>query len=321
MPATSQIYQAHSYYDQKDDFWQKYRKGRPAPPPLFYSKIFEYHRQHGGQFGTVHDVGAGPGIHTASISQPFENILVSDIAKSNVEVAQSHLKELIDKPVVFHTSKLEDANWIEAESVDLVFAATVMHLTDLDKAMDSFDRQLRPGGTLSIAAMGYSALEDKRLQDAWQKLFQTAGDLHWIQPTLKQDEATRKAAMRPILCSASAYDAIPLPMSFLKEGALRYKVNFPEDWSWYKCHVSDENEKFVPLWSQIGETDKVVYEKVEGWDIEVDLVGLKEMAESFPGMTDLPEWEDCCRVFEEVVGSGKVKGVWPHVLILATKRR
>lgn len=255
------------------------------------------------------------------LSQPFEDVLVSDIAKSNIEVARLHLEDLIDKPVIFHISKLEDVDWIENESVDLVFAATVMHLTDFDKAMDSFDRQLKPGGTLAIAAMGYSVWEDERLQSAWQRLFQTAGDLHWIKPTLKQDEATKQAAMRPILCSASAYDAVPLPTTFFEEGALRYKVNFPEGWSWYKCQVSDENEPFVPLWSQIGETDRIAYEQVEGWGTEVVLDGLKEIAESFPGLTELPEWGECCRVFEEEVGDGKAKGTWPHVLILATKKK
>ncbi|KAF2168795.1 hypothetical protein M409DRAFT_20811 [Zasmidium cellare ATCC 36951] len=321
MSTTSQTHHAHSYYDQKDEFWQKYRKGRPVPPPSFYSKVLDYHREHGGHFGTIHDVGAGPGIHTAKISEPFEKVLVSDIAESNVEMAQSHLKGY-DKPITFHTSKLEDADWITRESVDLVFAATVMHLTDLDKAMDAFNRQLKPGGTLAIAVMGYSAWFNKKLQDAWGGMFRKACDIHWIQPRLKYDEATRKTSMSVIACSASEYDAVPLPTSFLEEGALRYKVNFPDGWSWYKAHISDENEKYVPRWSQVGETDKVVHEEEAGWDIEVDFAGLKEIADSFPTMTDREKWGEYWQVFDEIFkDDGKVKGVWPHVMLLATKKK
>ncbi|KAK4499823.1 hypothetical protein PRZ48_008009 [Zasmidium cellare] len=321
MSGNTDAHHAHSYYDQQDDFWEKYRKGRHAPPQSFYSRIFDYHRQHGGKFGTIHDVGAGPGIHTAKIAQPFGKVLVSDIADSNVEVARSHLKDF-DKPITFHVSKLEDVSWIVPESVDLVFAATVMHLTDLDKAMESFNRQLKPGGTLAIAVVGYSAWFNKRFQDAWGRMFQEACDKHWIRPRLKEDEATKKSAMSTIACSASAYDAVPLPTSFLEEGALRYKVNFPDEWSWYKIHISDESEKYVPLWSQIGETDKVIYEKADGWDIEVDFAGLEEIANSFPSsLSDREKWGEYWKVFEEVIGDGKIKGVWPHVMILATKKR
>lgn len=312
---------ASTIYTQKDDFWQKYRNGRPSPPTSFYKRIFDYHRKHGGIFGTIHDSGAGPGVHTARISEPFERVLVCDIAESNIDVARTYLRDLKDKPITFHAAKLDDASWVEPETVGLVFASTVMHLTDLDKAMDSFDHQLKPGGTLAIACLGYTAWHDKRLQDAWTGMFLKTVDEQWIKPRRDEIAATGKQPPKNALdVSASGYDAVPLPTTFLEEGALRYRINHPDGWSNYKVLISDENEAIVPLWSQIRNSDKIVEEAESEWEIEVDLAGLREIADSFPVWGDYSEWQDYWNEFEDILGGEKAEGVWPHVLLLATKK-
>lgn len=43
-------------YNQHEACWRKYVRGRPAVPDAFFSRILAYH--------TVHDIGAGIGIHT-----------------------------------------------------------------------------------------------------------------------------------------------------------------------------------------------------------------------------------------------------------------
>lgn len=41
------------------DAWKTYKEFRPAYPQSMLDLWFDYHRNHGGRFAAVHDVGAG----------------------------------------------------------------------------------------------------------------------------------------------------------------------------------------------------------------------------------------------------------------------
>ena len=45
-------------YSGESNCWAEYQKGRPEVPESFYERIFNYHAEHGGQFGIAHDTGA-----------------------------------------------------------------------------------------------------------------------------------------------------------------------------------------------------------------------------------------------------------------------
>jgi trans-aconitate methyltransferase len=48
-----------------------YASGRPAYSPALYDVVFSHHAATGGQFGTLLDVGCGPGNATRDCMQPF----------------------------------------------------------------------------------------------------------------------------------------------------------------------------------------------------------------------------------------------------------
>lgn len=104
-------------YDQDSDFWQKYVKGRPQVPDSFFERVFGYHAEHGGDFGTVHDAGAGPGNHSSRLAKRFKKVIVSDYAERNIETAKAHLSGL---QYEFRVTKLEDTiQSLPAASVDM----------------------------------------------------------------------------------------------------------------------------------------------------------------------------------------------------------
>ncbi|KAK4494625.1 hypothetical protein PRZ48_013981 [Zasmidium cellare] len=301
-------------FDKDGAFWANYLSGRPQPPDAFYERIFSYHASHGGDFGTAHDVGARAGVHTAQIAKRFQHVLVSDIEEQNVQAAQRRHGSLPGEPV-FHTAKLEDASWIEQESVDLVFAASCINWCDLEMAIEAVDWQLKAGGTLAIAGMGFAALENARAQDVWYRLFQRGVERNYI-----QKEEKGSVALSALACDASAYDAVPIPERVFDAGALRYRLNFLPGWSWYLAQVPGEREDVVPRRSQIGANDVVKDQEQDGWSFQADMAALRRMAGSFPIWGDGTGFEDLWSELEDIVGAGTVEGVWPAVLILARKR-
>lgn len=136
---------SNNLYDQQSLFWKEYLEARPQVPDCFFSRILGYHAEHGGHFGTLHDAGAGPGVHTARLSKRFQQILVSDASKSNISIARTHLEK--EGNCSFRIARLEDADGLEPASMDMVFATNVLHFTDVDEAIEAITYQLKPGGT------------------------------------------------------------------------------------------------------------------------------------------------------------------------------
>ncbi|KAK4503432.1 hypothetical protein PRZ48_004347 [Zasmidium cellare] len=303
-------------FDIDSSFWTNYEKGRPSIPDSFFNRILQYHQAHAGGWETLHDAGAGPAVHTSRLSQPFARVLISDVLEQNIAAAKSRLQ---GTEVHHHTAKLEDASWIPPGSIDLLFAASCMHLVSLPQALAAIAAQLRPGGTLAVACMGYPFFEDERVQKAWYEMFQTANDKGWIRAMLQAGGQKGEAGLEHLACIANGYDSIALPTSIFEEGARRYKINTPEDW-WYRMHVARKNESVVPRRNRIGETEEIVVQEEEGWGFEVTLEGMRDQAATFPIWGDGDGFEGYWDEISEILEDGTVKGWWPHVLILATKR-
>ena len=73
--------------------------------------------------------------------------MISDIIPQNVEIARGRLN---DGPYSFKVSSLEDTiNVLAAESIDFVFASTMMHFCESDPVIAAVHHQLKPGGTFA----------------------------------------------------------------------------------------------------------------------------------------------------------------------------
>ncbi|KAJ4339570.1 hypothetical protein N0V95_007734 [Ascochyta clinopodiicola] len=118
------------------------------PPESLIDRIFNYQEQHGSGFATAHDVGAGDGPYAAKLKARFAHVIVSDISASNVKLAK---RRLGPDGYSYRQARVEDAGSVDDASVDLVFAANVMHFPGQGPAMTAIARQLRPRGTFAAA--------------------------------------------------------------------------------------------------------------------------------------------------------------------------
>ena len=306
-------------YDQTEDFWQKYLSGRPRVPDSFFERIFTYHAQHGGSFGTAHDAGAGIGVHSARLVKKFKRVLVTDAAEKNVDLARKRLIGGEDyERCEFKTLKLEQSiTLLPSASMEMVFAAVMMHFTDLNEAMAAVAHQLKPGGTFAAAGFGYLILEDEAAQSAWLKVWQKGSERYLKGQSTPLNEYIKQA----VQVGASAYDAIPVSEEYFQPGALRIRLNWPGDGCWYKYCVPPGFEDQLPIWSQVGAQDIASKESEAGWDVEMDLAALQRVVQTFPTIDFADEeiskrWRD----FQLLVGDRKLKGHWPAFLILAERR-
>ncbi|KAK6837015.1 S-adenosyl-L-methionine-dependent methyltransferase [Apiospora arundinis] len=180
-------------FDQDDQSWENYSRGRPQVPDAFFDRIFAYHEGKGGQFGTVHDVGAGNGPYAKRLRARFAHVIVSDIVPTNVQPAQKRLRGL--DGFAFRAAKLEEADDIPAGSIDMVFATNVMHFPDpQDAAMAVVARQLRSGGTFAAGTFGPARFPDPELQALWTRISQQGG--RSLLQTVDDPETTAKIMAR-----------------------------------------------------------------------------------------------------------------------------
>lgn len=297
-------------YDQDQAFWNNYIKARPQIPDSFFERIFAYHADHGGEFGVVHDAGAGVGVHSRRLAHRFGQVIVTDPSEQNIQIAQDQLPA--NGQYQFHREKLEQTIDFPSNSVDMVFASTMMHFTDLGKAIEAVTHQLKPGGTFVVTGVGMLNLKSAHEGAIWEKFYQ-AGN----RQVLRADEANKSRSW--IRVASSAFDAVPIPEKYFEPGAQRIKLNH-EDLVWYNHVVPPEYAEELPRFSQIGGKDVVTRESNAEWNCTSSLTGLKDHLDTFPFRQDNEEFAELWRQLEESIGSGQVEGVWPASLILATRR-
>ncbi|KAK7995702.1 hypothetical protein PG990_014475 [Apiospora arundinis] len=285
-------------FDQDDQSWENYSRGRPQVPDAFFDRIFAYHEGKGGQFGTVHDVGAGNGPYAKRLRARFAHVIVSDIVPTNVQLAQKRLRGL--DGFAFRAAKLEEADDIPAGSIDMVFATNVMHFPDpQDAAMAVVARQLRSGAP---SRPGPSALRAS------------------LTPSCRRSgraSASRAAAR----CSRPSMTQRPPPRSWPAPGARPPRApqhgarrsggpTAPE-----AAHLDTES-------SFTGLDDVEVFEEEAGWDFETDLEGVKAHFASFPFVSKFPDaFTELYKELDQLLADGRrVKGYFPAKIILATRR-
>ena len=297
-------------FAQDKNFWNNYLKGRPQAPDSFFSRIFSYHRAHGGAFDTVHDVGTGNGPYAQRLRQNFKHVILSDIVASNVELARDRLGT---DGFTYRTAKVEEARDIPAGSVNMVFATNVMHFADQEVAMGAIAQQLKAGGTFACGTFGPARFQDARLQDLWQRVSHQGG-----RELLKKADQPEQTIR--VMARTQDGNVAPLDPNLFVPGAKRLYLNMtkggiigplpPED-----VHRNTEV-------NHTGIDDEESFENEEGWSFETDLNGVMEHMCSFPFIAD--NLEACKELFAELKtlldDRSLVRGYWPAIIVLATRR-
>ena len=113
-------------------------------------------------------------IRSASTVQrsQFTRVIVSDIIAKNVELAQDRLGT---DGFTYRAAKIEDTDDITAGSVDMVFAANVMHFSNQYAATCAVTKQLNSGGTFACYAFGPARFHNVRLQELWARISDQRG--------------------------------------------------------------------------------------------------------------------------------------------------
>ena len=294
-------------YNQDHDFWEKYLKGRPAIPQTFFERIFDYHSDHGGQFDTAHEVGAGVGVHSPRLAARFNHVLVSDVISTNIEIARSRLQG----PYSFKVSSLEDTIDLPPESIDLVFASTMMHFTEVDEAVKAVHHQLKPGGTFAAGLYGTYALYDAQAQEIWKNIV-----LLICEMIIGKFGFSARAKMI-LQNEASGLDSVGLPNELFSP-ASRYNFNFPTPDTMREMILP---ARFgLPSISRVNVNDTVMNGLDKAWFSQQSVDSLKDMAASWPHDADNSEIVSLWKELHQLLGDRKVEGAWMVNLLLATKK-
>jgi SAM-dependent methyltransferase len=292
-------------------FWNNYLKGRPKPPQSFFDRIYYYHEQHGGKFGTAHDVGAGNGPYSAQLRSRFDHVIVSDIVAENVRFAESRLGT---DGFSYRAAKVEEADDIPEGSVDLVFATNVLHFVDQNVALEAIAKQLRSGGTFAGAGFGPALFNDTKVQDVWTRISQRGGRV-----LLKKADQPQQT-IRIMKRSEGNYNNAPLDEKLFLPGAQRVHLNMEKGGITGLLPPEFAGEFEEPVYT--GPKDVEVFENEGGWSFDWELKDLKEHFGSFPHSKEDPEaFVELWNELNELLKHGsRLDGVFPAKLILATRR-
>nr|POE56461.1 methyltransferase tpcm [Quercus suber] len=296
-----------------DKFWSTYNIGRPSVPETFFQKIFRYHAAKGQPFDCAHDVGAGNGPYVGRLRAQFGHVIVSDIVSSNIELARQRLECL--SGVTFRTAALEDTEDIEVASVDMVFASNVMHFADPQvKAMRGLAQQLKPGGTLALAAFAPAHFDDPSLQDIWRRMGVQGGR------ELLRSARDSESTIRLLARTEKFYNVAPLDPTLWSPGALRIDINMGIDGIQALLPPEDASRNVEP--DHTGSTDVLTSEQDPEWRFEMDPAGVFAHLNSFPFVSQFHESQaPLLAELESVLKSKQsVTGHYPVKIILATRK-
>ena len=303
-------------YDNKQEFWEKYRAGRPKYPSSFYQRFYDYHASHGGSFETVEDVGAGFGDFSLELSKRFSHVIVSDPAPRSLDVA----RELMGSAVKDHASrfsfrqeKIEDSD-LPKSSVDAIFTSSALHWMDIEKAVPAMTRQLKPGGTLFICLCGVPRWHDSRIQQIWWNLINACLD-----GIITRNPGSEFNLRRASAIADNGYDCVALPERDFEPGAIRLKLNYLGERDAFVFAPGSRGN--ITYKSKVGPKDEVVDEVDKDWFFEANIEGIRAKMASYPIDPDPQVLEQYLSEMGELLGGGKCKGHWPVSIILATKRK
>lgn len=305
-------------FEKDKSFWDNYLKGRPKPPASLFRRIFDYHEDQGGSFGTVHDVGAGNGPFASTLASRFAHVILSDIAASNMELAEQHLGST--GTFTYRTARMDEIEDLRPNSVDMVFASNVMHFgTDQQATMAAITKQLKPGGTFACAVFGPARFADSQLQRLWEEISYQGG-----RELLESSSSPSQTALL-MARTDGFYNVAPLESNQFAPGALRVHLNMRE--GGLTPLLPPEMAHLGTEPNHTGPDDIETFEDEDGWKFSMNTQEVVEHMLSFPFVNTKSSMIDT--LLKRVSGltaegddsSARFRGWWPAKLILATSIR
>ncbi|KAH7065579.1 S-adenosyl-L-methionine-dependent methyltransferase [Macrophomina phaseolina] len=138
-----------------------YASARLSYPPELYSFILSRHAETGGQFGTLVDVGCGPGNATRDLAPAFDHARGIDAGAGMIAAAAQLGGGARDGEIAWKVAGAEEMadaekTGLEEGSVDLLAAATSAHWFDMPAFWRQAAKLVRPGGSVAIFARSSS---------------------------------------------------------------------------------------------------------------------------------------------------------------------
>ncbi|KAJ3532145.1 hypothetical protein NM208_g8573 [Fusarium decemcellulare] len=142
-----------SYSQQQGATYSQHRR---RYSPKLYDAITKFHESGSRQFGTLLDVGCGPGIATFTLAPKFKSAIGIDQSEGMISTARSLVGSSPGSDGIrFEVSSAEAlgsdlADPIQEGSVDVITAATCAHWFDMAGFWSQAAKILKPGGTVAL---------------------------------------------------------------------------------------------------------------------------------------------------------------------------
>jgi SAM-dependent methyltransferase len=129
---------------------EEYARRRGGYPPQLINEIVKLHASTGGAFGSILDLGCGPGSATRDLAVHFDYAFGLDPSNEMVRTASALGGQAQLAPIYFLQGDAEVCNGIPDHSIDLITAATSGHWFDMERFWPTAARILKPGGTVAF---------------------------------------------------------------------------------------------------------------------------------------------------------------------------
>lgn len=316
--------------DYDESYWTGYLAARPKyddPSSNFYPRIFAYHDAHAGNYDLAHDIGTGPGQVVAVLGSKFARVIASDTNSTHLQVCAARNAQLLERETleILHCSGEDLADHVPSAQADAVFSGEAIALMDTKRAVEAMGKILKPGGTAAVWYYGRPTFDGEGVERC-QGLYDRIVNRLFARVIAGVNEKAFAGWKAATDTMASWLDDIAFPSS-VWERVERHKWNLQGKMTFYD---EDALGCGFEVSSEVGEGEEVVVHEEKGmwaeeWGVtevrrfvEVNLPAFKEgggMGEEVEGLFGELE-----RVMGEVGREGRMRVVWPVVLVLATKR-
>jgi SAM-dependent methyltransferase len=280
---------------------------RPIYPQSFWERIYTYHTQSSNTWSIAHDVGAGAGIASEELAKRFKHVIVSDPNEGYVDIASARLGQFgfPKNKFAFLQEKAEESS-VPSQQVDLLTICEAFHWTDVPRAMRSYARQLKPGGTLSINFYGMPQLIDnENAQRVWDEMIDI-----WAHKLYKAGGVLS----RGVEYMSAGLDSVPLSPQEFAVGPKRITVDTG-------CRLKTLSPALTMAPKSIGRGDVIeLIDNDEGWRSKRGVQWLKGFFATLLPRVFEEEIQDLWTELEAAVEGREVEISWPLEQILATKR-
>lgn len=183
---------------------QHYAQARTAYPQVIYDTVINFHKSNGGDFGTLLDIGCGPGTVVRRLAMSFDRAIGADPGPGMIESARLLGGQTrTSVPIDFTVTKAETLEGIPDNSIDMVTVAAAAHWFDMSKFWPRVAQVVRPGGTVAIwSSSAKQPHSSNPNAEALTKLISSLADSE-LEPHMAKGN----------LIGRSKYTDLPLPWS------------------------------------------------------------------------------------------------------------